>query len=1382
MEEFLATALQILQIGSRKTVDQLILSLGSDAGLHRIQQLQQAVLIPSGYEAVMRSFTLHCIPFLQILTHAAMHDPLAPKEVVAKLFNRILSRRGTRGREFFLRVVQCLEDAYAAEGSITEDVLYAVALAMFNTVNLNQGALVQKIFQDLALRLERVVSRSATVTSDKIMFVQRKMARMRVLLQNADPTPHTVVSQPTQFHQTQFHPGNVSPSDVDFPGELSREGPRHDNDHADIAKIKVLPTRDEIISNRNPFLPQRSPDYPHHCQGISRILDFQFRLLREDTCGQIREVLNIVMEDWNDLVVQRTNRAAPGSNSAQCKVLGTRIFIHTNPKVESVTCSNREGIVLIVSFDQPSSVQALNSTQRKDWWETTKSLSAGSLLCLVDREKRVTFMVVSERTVIATEHGCENRGTEPADANPRVVQAPLGDLASNDRRAWISLRLVNNITQSDIDTIFKVNTTGGQKSLVEFPNLLFVSFDPILRSLQQVSRHNKLPFQKWLSPSPVVEYSADPRSEQYVEVSPPLYITGVTLNLDSITKPGYHGLKYSLNKQLTVAQLQEATTLDPGQCEALLASLSRELALIQGPPGTGKSYLGVQLVKVLLANRRATRIGPIICVCYTNHALDQFLEHLLDEGVTNIIRIGSRSQSSRVAALSLHVAIQNAPRAPQSERRLIAQTISKLQQIERNIETTCRQLLQLSNPRYLKPFLETTYPSAFSEIFSLVDDEGFERAIRGARRDDKHLLNEWLAGRFNTQSVTPNSNRPLETLRQTSVLAMSEAERYTILDFWQQQMKLRGSEYLEQAVMDYDEQRKFLSSQHQMQDRRCLQEAYVIGVTTTGLALHADLIRSLDAKVLICEEAAEVLEAHILTALIPKMEHAILIGDHLQLRPQIMNFDFSVENPRGGTAYGLNTSLFERMVEVERYGGKRFPIAKLDTQRRMHPSISNLVRNTLYPGLKDHSSTAERPNVTGMAKRLFWMDHRNPEEGDGNQQLQGSTSYANLWEADMVVGVVQHLARQGIYKSGEIAVLSPYLGQLSILKKKLASTFEVVVGERDQEQLDEMIAAGQLEADSKQVVKQADLLSEVRVATVDNFQGEEAKVIVISLVRSNSKHKCGFLKTSNRINVLISRAQEGMYIIGNAETCSKVPMWNDIISMLEQGRNIDRQLQICCPRHPRLRIFVEDPQDFSRLSPEGGCIEKCKWLLNCGHPCVNNCHSEILHQNTVCPVRCTRLFEHCRHPCPKTCGEPCGVCNKMVKGVPLPCGHVPKKLLCHQLLDLPEVWCPVLIQRKLERCGHTAMVPCSENPTRYRCKMQCWGILPCRHWCMSECWVCSENVHGPCLALCGRKYRACAHICEDPCHGAKPCRPCNCAATVAPVNTGPGQPVFYGGY
>lgn len=64
---------------------------------------------------------------------------------------------------------------------------------------------------------------------------------------------------------------------------------------------------------------------------------------------------------------------------------------------------------------------------------------------------------------------------------------------------------------------------------------------------------------------------------------------------------------------------------------------------------------------------------------------------------------------------------------------------------------------------------------------------------------------------------------------------------------------------------------------------------------------------------MVCEEAGEVLEANLLTALLPSLEHAILIGDHQQLKPQITNYELSSKNPRG-IQYSLNVSLFERLL------------------------------------------------------------------------------------------------------------------------------------------------------------------------------------------------------------------------------------------------------------------------------------------------------------------------------------------------------------------------------------------------------------------------------------------------------------------------------------
>lgn len=63
----------------------------------------------------------------------------------------------------------------------------------------------------------------------------------------------------------------------------------------------------------------------------------------------------------------------------------------------------------------------------------------------------------------------------------------------------------------------------------------------------------------------------------------------------------------------------------------------------------GKTFIGAMVCDAIVRLSSET----ILCVCYTNHALDQFLEALLDKGITDIVRIGSRSKSARLESYNL---------------------------------------------------------------------------------------------------------------------------------------------------------------------------------------------------------------------------------------------------------------------------------------------------------------------------------------------------------------------------------------------------------------------------------------------------------------------------------------------------------------------------------------------------------------------------------------------------------------------------------------------------------------------------------------------------------------------------------------------------------
>ncbi|KAI3322862.1 AAA domain-containing protein [Xylariaceae sp. AK1471] len=317
----------------------------------------------------------------------------------------------------------------------------------------------------------------------------------------------------------------------------------------------------------------------------------------------------------------------------------------------------------------------------------------------------------------------------------------------------------------------------------------------------------------------------------------------------------------------------------------------------------------------------------------------------------------------------------------------------------------------------------------------------------------------------------------------------------------------------------------------------------------------------------------------------------------------------------------------------------------------------------------------------------------------------------------MTVALVQHLVRQGIYALDDIAVITPYLGQLHQLRRAMQNLLQILFGEKDLEELAALDArkAGEQEgssASASNATTRTTLLKSIRLATVDNFQGEEAKVVVISLVRSNNERRCGFLSTSNRINVLLSRAKHGMYLISTADTYEHIPMWSQVITMLREKGNVGPSLQLQCPRHPDHPIHASTPDQFLQFSPEGGCVWQCGQRLACGHACINRYHSQILHNAVRCLELCPRPKKGCDHPCKLRCGDPCELkCTVVLKNpsIKLSCGHKVSSAPCWQVQEPSSIQCRVEVTKNVPGCNHTVKVACCTDVTSvdYRCTAAC---------------------------------------------------------------------------
>lgn len=767
--------------------------------------------------------------------------------------------------------------------------------------------------------------------------------------------------------------------------------------------------------------------------------------------------------------------------------------------------------------------------------------------------------------------------------------------------------------------------------------------------------------------------------------------------------------------------------------------------------------------------------------CYTNHALDQFLEHLIEIGIEKVIRIGSKSKSTQLEGKNLRVASQGES-STKSEKYLLAKAYQALETHEHIITKLLGRLHGSQKRRgwaSLEHYMRRTHPRIHSQ-FNRFDEDGFETVGRDP-------FDIWVEEKLPALSKEPENARfPPELIQHllaqatNNVNLIAVPNRRRLAEYWTEQIRSETTDELFEMVMAADCQYQALSKIHDDVDRRVLQTAEVIGVTTTGLARRIATLQNVTCKVVICEEAGEVMEPHLISAFLPSVEHFIQIGDHQQLRPQINNFQLSLESQRG-TFYQLDRSQFERLSVGER-GRPAFPVAQLSVQRRMRPEISTLIRETMYPRLVDHDDTKNLPDVVGMRKNVFWLDHNNIEEGAQADRHQ--KSHSNLWEVDMTHALVRHIVRQGVYSSTDIAVLTPYTGQLQKLRAKMRNDFEVVLSERDEETLiregfnEVENSSSESEDTSNQVnpgirpLKRKMMTELLRVATVDNFQGEEAKVVIVSLVRSNKEKKVGFLKTNNRINVLLSRAQHGLYLIGNTDTYLIQNMWASVHGMLQAIDSVGKALELCCPRHIGTKILVSQPDDFARLSPEGGCQLVCdRRLADCGHRCQARCHSEGMHQVFSCPQPCRRLHDPCKHNCQKqTCGEDCGPCLISIDNVLLPCDHSADRVPCHLTQDVGKIECTVLMRKQIKECKHTVEVQCCKdvNLPSFSCPSACLTILSCGHQCPGTCGRCNrkdgENQtvvkHVSCSKPCGRRFGACNHNCRRPCHDGKDCGPC----------------------
>ncbi|CAG8518815.1 4362_t:CDS:10 [Funneliformis mosseae] len=1338
------------------------------------------------------------------------------------------------------------------------------------------------------------------------MVLENEMNTMIRLLNNGrvslideqNPNKKELISKLTSLRYKSIARRADLERSYDPPGELSKNGKRHDNDFEEISEISIIPTIEEILCDRRPFLPFSHPDAPHFLpNGAAKLLDTHFRLLREDLLnpirGSISNLINVLSQDLRPSL--NNNEFSKEIRRIQKEYGG--LHVYTNIQFVGVTCDRKKGFAYTLRFTPPKNRYTNSERDRIAYWEKSKRLLNGSLITLL----------LPNPDAGRNHDEFDNDETSKRNSDKYLVF--FGVVASRNERnlakhadyADICINftdlLIYPIALSEISNPQTVtDRTLEQRFMVESTGVYFEAYYHILKTLQSTNP-SSLPFEKYFAPN-----IDDLHESINFEVEPPMYTRAPGFEFDlSILCDKQQTLKLNVGDtgsyDEVAKKVNEYSKLDETQAKALISALTREIALIEGPPGTGKTVVGVEIMKVLLAEQnRKTNIGPILTICFTNHALDQFLEHLLDINIKNIVRLGSRTKSERIKELSIEMMWQ-----PNSYGKDGYELRNSLKEIEKRVNELNNTL---SNNRLkwkdVSGYLKSN-EKKFYVKFDRVNNYELPSWVLGTYSDEEEFLNEykvvhnnrsanlpifekWLKGididmiyarknillnpkqmngkkkkrptnnkyvfledddsetdSSDDESQTdhemiqwildyeePETDRPLELLLNiNSIWKMSRMERITLHDYWRIKVNQESKEILSRLQTMYDRIRNEWSEIYDEGRRQTLSSCDVIGMTTNGAAKFQNLIQSIKPKIIICEEAGEVLEAHILSALTPLTQHLILIGDPNQLRPHVATYSLSMDSNQGKN-YQLDKSLFERLVNGD--NSSKIDKVQLLTQRRMREiEISDLIRNTLYEGLKDGENTSKYEKVRGAQHNVYFINHDHPEDNSDGEFA--TLSHVNNYEVRMVVEMVKYFIKNGYTKSDDIAVLTPYLGQMMRIKDALSRLFVVVLDERDSQDLAEMEEEQEVvnnsNEDTSVSISEKSLYQQVTLRTVDNFQGEEATIVIVSLVRnfSNSDRydTIGFLKSTNRSNVLLSRAREGMYLIGNSKLMAtrSEKMWTPVIDML-QARNppqVGYGMPIACHKHPEYKHVIENPEDFDRISPDGGCNQPCRAKLPCGHVCISLCHSDDpYHLKTKCKEPCPKLHSVCNHPCPKYCFDDCGICNFPMGDIILPgCGHTwknakcwenqkkdeikcltpvqiqlpscghSKTICCHESVD--DVKCFIRVEKQLPSCEHSKTIFCHESVDTVKCNDICGKMLNCNHECSNRCHVCQDlskprdirkikdvmncgivpierTKHAECKNLCNKSL-FCGHKCVKQCHEGSACSPCGAKCTIS---------------
>ena len=293
--------------------------------------------------------------------------------------------------------------------------------------------------------------------------------------------------------------------------------------------------------------------------------------------------------------------------------------------------------------------------------------------------------------------------------------------------------------------------------------------------------------------------------------------------------------------------------------------------------GTGKSFIGTLIAKALHLFTDKT----ILVVCYTNHALDDILEGLLDVGIPpdTMLRLGGKS-TARTEPLLLQNQLTGF--RTQDQWDIINKYKKEIEVLYRSLEKAFKGYISFkaSLPGILA-YLEFEVPD-FHGAFEVPDSEDSDGMVRVGKGGEKvsatYLLLQWQKGR--DAGIYERDIRESKSETINKIWDMEYDTRLEHFKRWEDALMQESIEAFLNVAREYNECQENLMRAQNTSLQGILHSKRIVGCTTTAAAKYSDGIRTFNPDILLVEEAGEILESHVLTALGPETSQMILIGDH----------------------------------------------------------------------------------------------------------------------------------------------------------------------------------------------------------------------------------------------------------------------------------------------------------------------------------------------------------------------------------------------------------------------------------------------------------------------------------------------------------------------